>query len=184
MRPHVCSWRMGFVLDNGFRGMIHDPDAILTAHLSPGQTAVDIGCGPGFFTIPMARQVGETGSAVAVDLQPRMLEKVRRKADRAGINGQLRLHRCEAHRIGLEIQADFVLAFYMVHEVPDPAAFFSEIRQMLKPGGRIMVVEPKFHVTARAFKGITNAARHAGLESLGVVRVAWSRGRLFARPAA
>ena len=111
MKPHVCSWRMGFFLDNGFRGMIHDSNAILEDHLDPGQTAVDIGCGPGFFTIPMARQVGETGAAVAVDLQPRMLEMVRRKADRAGINGQLRLHRCQARRIGLEIQADFILAF-------------------------------------------------------------------------
>jgi ubiquinone/menaquinone biosynthesis C-methylase UbiE len=182
MKPHVCSWRMGFFLDNGFRGLAHNPDRIIGNLVGPGQTAVDLGCGPGFFTIPLAGKVGEAGTVIAADLQPQMLEKVRRKAVKAGLDGQLRLHRCGPERIGLSVPADFILAFYMVHEVPDPAAFFCEINQILKPGGKLLLVEPKFHVSKPHFKTIVAAAEAAGLERNGKVSVALSRGRVFSRP--
>ena len=184
MKPHVCNWRMGFFLDNGFRGLAHNPDRIIGDLVGTGQTAVDLGCGPGFFTIPLARKVGETGTVIAADLQPQMLEKVGRKAGKAGLNGQLRFHRCGPERIGLAVSADFVLAFYMVHEVPDPAAFFREIAQILKPGGRLLLVEAKISRLEKTFsKKLVAAAEFAGLESDGQLSVALSRGRVFSRAA-
>jgi 2-polyprenyl-3-methyl-5-hydroxy-6-metoxy-1,4-benzoquinol methylase len=58
---------------------------------------------------------------------------------------------------------DFVLAFYMVHEVPDQGAFFREIHGLLKPGGHVLVVEPPFHVSKSAFEKTVEKARTAGL---------------------
>ncbi|MBI9084143.1 MAG: class I SAM-dependent methyltransferase [Desulfobacterales bacterium] len=179
MGPHVCSWRIGFFLDNALRRIVHDPEKILGDLVGAGQTAVDVGCGPGFFSIPLAQRVGVTGAVIAADLQPEMLEKVRQRADQAGLNGQLRLHRCQPDRIGLETQADFALAFYMVHEVPDAAAFLKEIQSLLKPGGHFLLVEPKFHVTAKAFDAITSKALDAGLIPDRDVQIALSRARLY-----
>ena len=179
MKPHVCSWRIGFFLDNALRRMVHDPEKILGGLVGPGQTAVDVGCGPGFFSIPLAQRVGVTGAVIAADLQPEMLEKVRQRANRAGLNGQLCLHRCQPERMGIEMQADFALAFYMVHEVPDAASFLAEIHSLLKPGGRFLLVEPKFHVSARAFKAIESKALDAGLIPDQVVQIPLSRARLY-----
>ena len=184
MTPHVCSWRIGFFLDNALRRWLHHPDKILSGLVGPGQTAVDIGCGPGFFSIPLAKRVGPAGTVVAVDLQPEMLDKVHKKAEKAVVNGQLRLHRCQPDRIGIDLQADFALAFYMVHEVPDTSAFLEQICALLKPGGRFLLVEPKFHVSAAEFAAISSRALDAGLILDREVRIAVSRGRLYQKAAA
>jgi ubiquinone/menaquinone biosynthesis C-methylase UbiE len=142
---------MAFTLDNWLRRIIQNPRRIVGPYLEPGHTAVDLGCGPGFFTVDIARMVGDQGAVIAVDMQPRMLDYVARKARRKGVAQRVRLHHSAADRIGLDAAADFVLAYYVVHETPDPAAFLSEIRGFLKPGGHLLIVEPRFHVTQPAF---------------------------------
>jgi hypothetical protein len=73
-------------------------------------------------------------------------------------------HQCRSDGIGLKCAADFMLAFYMVHETPDPRYFFEEIKTMLKAGGKLLVVEPKLHVSQAAFEAMVTDAKGAGLQ--------------------
>jgi ubiquinone/menaquinone biosynthesis C-methylase UbiE len=176
---HVCPWWTIWTFDNPLRRLFHDPATMLGAWAGPGQTAVDIGCGAGYFTLGLARLVGEAGRVIAVDLQPQMLDRVRRRAERAGLAGRIRLHRCRADTLGLEEAADFVLAFWMAHEVPDPGGFFHEVRRLLKPGGRLLVTEPVFHVGSGAFAATLEHAAQAGLRLSARPEIRLSRAALL-----
>ena len=108
MVPHVCPWWGGYFIDNRLRRLLHKPEKILAAHLQPGMTAMDFGCGMGFFAIPMARLVGSRGRVVAVDLQQKMLNVLRRRAAAAGVAEQIRTHRCEPESVGVDQTVDFI----------------------------------------------------------------------------
>ena len=82
MDDHVCPWWLCFTFDNPLRRLIHNPDRLLRSWIAPGQTAIDIGCGMGYFTLPMARLVGNSGRVIAVDLQAQMLDRLQRRAER------------------------------------------------------------------------------------------------------
>lgn len=84
---------------------------------------VDIGCGMGFFSIGMAKMVGETGKVISVDLQAEMLAVVHQRAGKNGLAERIQFHRARKDSIGISGPVDFALAFWMVHEVPDPANF-------------------------------------------------------------
>jgi len=155
---------MAFTLDNWVRRRFQGPRKLVEAYIRPGATVVDLGCGPGFFTIEMARLVGPEGRVIAVDLQPGMLNRVRKKAQRHGVAARITLHPCRADRIGLICEADFVLAFYMVHETPNPKRIFKEIHAMLKANGQLLVVEPRLHVRQAAFEAMVKDAQGAGME--------------------
>jgi ubiquinone/menaquinone biosynthesis C-methylase UbiE len=182
MTEPLCPAWLSFTLTNVLRRLAHDPVAILGPFLKEGDTAVDVGSGPGFFSVPMARMVGERGLVVAVDIQPKMLEKTRRRAERAGVAGRIRLHLATANGLGLDVKADFALAFWMAHEVDDLGRFFAEIRAALKPGGSLLLVEPRGHVTERRFAEIVAGALSAGLEHQGTEAVRLSRA-IVLRPA-
>ena len=184
MHEHVCPPWLSFTLTNVFRRIAQDPDRILGRFIRPGDVVLDIGCGPGFFTIPMARMAGETGSVVAVDIHSGMLEKTRKRAVRAGVSGRIRLHLAEKDRLGLDVRADLALAFWMAHEVPDPGRLFAEIWAALKPEGRLLLVEPRMHVAEDAFAGLVGAAEGAGFFREGEERIRLSRAVVLRRSAA
>ena len=160
---HVCPHTFAFMLDNWIRRLFQNPNRILNGYINPGDTVMDIGCGPGFFTIDMARMVGPEGRVIAVDLQPGMLASTLKKAARRGAAHQVLAHQCKADRIGFDQKVDFILAYYMVHETPNPAAFFTEAKTMLKEGGRLLVVEPRMHVSQKEFNRMVRIAEDAGL---------------------
>lgn len=87
-------------------------------------TVLDVGCGPGFFSIAMAQMVGKSGRVIASDLQEGMLQKVKAKINGTELEERIVLHKCEENKIGLSESVDFVLLFYMVHEVPNKVVFF------------------------------------------------------------
>jgi ubiquinone/menaquinone biosynthesis C-methylase UbiE len=177
--PHVCSHKIGFMLDNWFRRVIQNPKKVVGEYIQRGNTVIDMGCGPGFFSIDMARMVGEEGMVIAVDLQEHMLSKVRKKAGKHGTLGQMTFHQCESDIIGLNTKADFILAYYMIHETPDPGAFLAEMRTMLKEMGRLLVVEPKFHVSQKKFESLLKVAEKAGLKALDFPKGKGGRSVLF-----
>jgi len=159
--------------------LIQNPDRILAPYVREGQVVADIGCSPGFFTVAMAKRVGPTGRAIAVDLQEEMLEITRRHACQAGVADRITFHRCEPDRIGLSGQVDFALAFYVVHEVPDRAKLLAEIRTLLKPDGSFLFVEPKMHVPATPFQESVRLATDAGLTVKDEPLLRFSRAVLF-----
>jgi ubiquinone/menaquinone biosynthesis C-methylase UbiE len=177
----VCPWWLAPSLDNPLRRLFQDPDRLLSCLVLEGQAALDIGCGPGYFTIPLARRVGEGGQVVAIDLQMEMLEIVRRKATRAGLLDRIKLHNAEPGALGLSGQFDFALAFWMLHEVPDQGALLSQVCSLLKPGGSLLVVEPRGHVSDQAFQKTVEIAIQAGFTPARSVRVSLSRAVLFSR---
>ena len=121
---HVCPHQAGFILDNWFRRIIQSPKKIVGDYIKPGDRVIDMGCGPGFFTIDMAGMVGKEGKVIAVDLQEHMLQKVRKKAMRHGVMDRMEFHLCGSDSIGLNRRVDFILCYYMIHETPDPKSFF------------------------------------------------------------
>lgn len=126
-------------------------------------TVLDVGCGPGFFTIPMAQLVGCAGRVIAADVQEGMLDTIRRKITGAEIEKRVVLHRCGKNGMGVAERVDFALLFYMVHELPDQEGFFAEIARILRPAGRALLVEPPFHVSKSAFEASVGKAEAAGL---------------------
>jgi ubiquinone/menaquinone biosynthesis C-methylase UbiE len=160
---HVCPVQRAGVLDNKIRRWIQNPKEILSPYIKEGMTVLDIGCGPGFFTIEMAEMVGSSGKVIASDLQIGMLEKIRDKIHGTDRKKRITLHKCEKDRVGVSEQVDFILLFYMVHELPNIEKFFDEIKNILKPNGKIFMVEPSFHVSKKAFENSIKKANDAGL---------------------
>jgi len=177
--PHICSWKIAFALDNPIRRLIHNPQKILGGYIEPGQTVLDLGCGPGTFSIAMAKMVGESGKVIAVDVQQEMLQIVREKAARHGLESRIITHKSGPDRIGLSEKVDFALAFYMVHEVPDAKAFLKEVAFVLKPKGKLLIVEPRMHVSADAFEKTIAIARLAGLKPISEPKIRVSRSKLL-----
>jgi len=141
---------------------LQNPRKILSPFIEEGMTVLDLGCGPGFFSIDMAQMVGKSGRVIASDLQEGMLQKLKEKIQGTELEERITLHKCQKNRIGVLENVDFVLAFYMVHEVPNQEEFFNEIGAILKPNGQIFIVEPPFHVSKKSFEETIRTARGAG----------------------
>jgi ubiquinone/menaquinone biosynthesis C-methylase UbiE len=166
MSARVCPWWIGWLLASPIRKLRHDPVRILAPHVREGMTVLEPGPGMGFFTIEAARRVGPSGRVIAVDLQPRMLAGLRRRAERAGVGARVETRVAVKQALGVSDLAgtvNFVLAFAVVHELPDAGRFFAEIRATLAPGGKVLVAEPRGHVKRDDFDASLAAAERAGL---------------------
>ncbi len=178
---HVCPSWLSCMLDTGLRRLVHDPGKILAGLIRPGDIATDIGCGPGFFTVAMARLAGPGGRVIAADIQERMLSKMHRRAEAAGLADRIVLHICGETELGIMEPVDFALAFWMVHEVPDARDFFRQVHGIVKPGGRFLFVEPKFHVTGDRFSREMETALETGFSADAEPKICMSRAVLFTR---
>jgi ubiquinone/menaquinone biosynthesis C-methylase UbiE len=157
---------MGYLIDNPIRRLIHNPQKIVEPYVKPGATVVDVGCGMGLFSIAMAKIVGNGGRVIAVDLQQKMLDAMKRRAEKAGVAHRIQPHRCEADDLGVRVEADFLLAFAMIHEVPDTRRLLEQIFACLKPGGRFLAAEPRGHVSTKTFQTMSKIAEEVGFRQL------------------
>ena len=122
MAEHVCPWWIGYLLLNPLRRLAQNPQKMLAPYIEPGSIALDVGCAMGFFSLDMARMVGADGKVVCVDLQPKMIKALVRRATKAGLIDRIDPRVCDRSGLGLEDlggTVDFALAFALVHEVPD-----------------------------------------------------------------
>ena len=161
-KNRICPVEIAGSLDNKMRRWLQDPRKILRPHIVEGMTVLDLGCGPGFFSVDIAQMVGKSGRVIAADLQEGMLRKLRDKIQGTELEERITLHKCVKNKIGLSEDVDFILAFYMVHEVPDQGGLFHEMTSTIKQNGRVFIVEPPFHVSKTAFEETIRKARDAG----------------------
>jgi len=161
----LCPWWMGYILLSPLRRLRQNPARILGGLVREGMTVLEVGPGMGFFSLELARLVGASGRVIAVDIQPRMLKALERRAKRAGVAERLDLRLAPHGGMGVEDangKVDFVLAFYVVHELPDAGVFFREAAAVLKPGGTILIAEPSGHVKEEQFEQTVQLAKDAG----------------------
>jgi ubiquinone/menaquinone biosynthesis C-methylase UbiE len=138
-------------------------------------SVLDLGCGPGVFTVEIAKLVGESGKVVAADLQEGMLKIVNGKITDTTLEKRVVLHKCQENSIGLVEKMDFILAFWMVHEVPDHDRLFEELKSLLKSEGKLYIIEPKFHVNRSAFEKMSERLVKTGFKIVNRPRVFFSR---------
>jgi ubiquinone/menaquinone biosynthesis C-methylase UbiE len=141
-----------------------DPEKVVRPFVREGMTVFEPGPGMGFFTIELARLVGPSGRVVAVDIQPKMLDGLKRRAAKAGVAGRVETRLASADSLNvadLKEQVDFTLAFAVVHEMPSASRFFAEAAQASKLGAPLLLVEPSGHVKQMEFKAELEAAARA-----------------------
>jgi len=177
----VCPWWLCFTFDNPLRRLIHDPEGILRPYVREGDRAIDIGSGMGYFTVPPAQLVGAEGHVTAIDIQSKMLAVVAGRAARRGVSGRITTHLVTNGLLGDHEKADFILAFWMVHEVPDQQIFLAEILNLLKSGGLFLLVEPFFHVPEKSFRRTIATAEKAGFAVKDIPKIRLSRSILLMR---
>jgi len=184
MAHRVCPWWLGYLLASPLRRFAQDPRTILAPFVRDGMTVLEPGPGMGFFTMEIARLVGPKGRVVAVDIEPRMLDGLRRRAGKRGLLDRLDVRQAADSGLGVSDLAgrvDFALAFAVVHEVPDPARFFADLHAALKPGGKLLLAEPRGHVAEEEFGTTILAATGAGFREEAAPDIARSRAALLAR---
>jgi len=164
MEKHVCPWWFAYTFDNPLRSIFHKPEKILSPYLSEGMTAIDIGCGMGYFSIGMANIVGESGKIISVDLQQKMLDTLGKRAQEAGIASRITTFLCDDKSIGINEEVDFALTFWMVHETPDEHNFIKQVHTILKSSGKLLIAEPKMHVTLTEFNKTVSIAQEVGFK--------------------
>ena len=178
----VCPIWVGHLLNNPLRKLYQNPQKILGRHVHEGMTVLDFGCAMGFFTLPLARMVGPEGKVIAVDVQAGMIDKLAKRARKAGVSNRIAARVCPPAALGLEEfngKIDFVLAFAAVHEVPDASHFFREVSTLLKPAGKLLLAEPKGHVSDSKFKATLTIAEQDGFRILQPLRIFRSYGNLL-----
>ncbi len=166
MSEHICPVWVGYLLASPLRKLFQNPDKILGPYIKEGMTVLDVGSAMGFFSIPAARMVGESGRVVCVDCQPPMLAKLRRRAKRAQVASRIETRPCSPTSLDLEdlsAQVDMALAIAMVHEARDPVSLLGQIAKTLKPGGLFLIAEPTGHVTPAQMDETIRTTQSLGL---------------------
>lgn len=148
---YVCPAEHSGFLDSKIRKIFHNPEKILKPYISDGMKVLDIGCGPGFFTIEIINLVGNSGNVVAADLQEEMLLKLKNKIS-TNLEDRINFHKVEKNKLNLNDKFDFILVFYMLHEVPNQEKFLKELKEHLNINGKILISEPWGHVSKRDFQ--------------------------------
>lgn len=165
MAHRVCLWWLGYLLASPLRRLMANPRNLLEPYVHEGMTVLEPGPGMGFFTLELARLVGAPGRVIALDIQSKMLDGLKRRLAKAGLleRVNIRLVQPDSMALGdLTNSVDFALAFAVVHEMPSASSFFAELARTLKPGGSILFVEPAGHVKAALWDAESEAASQAG----------------------
>ena len=169
MQKHVCPWYIGYVLASPLRRLFQSPEKIVSPYVKRGMNVLEVGPGMGFFSLPMARLVGDAGRIFTVDLQEKMLQNLKRRAVKANLLGRIETRLCNEYSLQISDLADsidFALAFAVVHEVLDQKHLFKEMSNSLKKGGLFLISEPKGHVTKEEFEDTLSIAQSYGMEKM------------------
>ena len=166
-RTNEMNFRMMAFVHETLYGLFRDPTkALRDAGLEAGQTVLEVGCGPGFFTVPAARIVGDGGAVVALDVNPVAVEHIRRKIQQAGVaNAKVIL--ANAAQTDLPGRSfDLVFVFGFARAAGGMTAIWPELHRLLKPGGTLSV-EGRLQPPSRLFEAGQRQGRIAQLRKVG-----------------
>jgi ubiquinone/menaquinone biosynthesis C-methylase UbiE len=175
----VAKWYHLLLYPDWLRRLHQRPRKFLFEFIKPGIIAADIGCGLGFYTVEMARMVGEKGRIIAIDFQPEMLRFTEKKASKASVSKRVETIQCTKHDLIVSEHVDFALSMWVAHEVLDRHRFFRQICDMLKPDGKYLLSEPKLHVGKELYRAICDDAEEAGLQKISEPEIGGSRSAVF-----
>ena len=184
MADHVCPPWIGRLLLSPLRKLFENPKKILGPFVDEGMVVLEPGCAMGFFTLSLARMVGPDGKVIAVDIQRDMLAALERRARKAGLIDRIEIREAGPEGLGVDDFAesvDFCSLIHVAHEVPDQKRFFGDISNTLKTGARLLVIEPRGHVSEEDFGVSLAAADAAGLQRIQSPDVQRTRRALFER---
>ena len=130
---------MALIHDNPLRHILDNPIRTLrAAGIQPGQQVLEVGCGPGFFTIPAAKLVGDTGYVHAIDLHPLSIKTVNQKLKKAGMTN-VKVAMADAAETGLPVESiDVAFLFGVIHSLPLDTVI-PELHRVLRPEGILAV---------------------------------------------
>jgi len=168
-QPHRCPWWIHYLLASPLRRWAEPPAKFLGPYVKPSMTVLDLGCGFGYASVPLAEMVGPNGRVISVDVEPRVLDKLKRRARRAGVEDRIDTRACEATELSLpeyDGEVDLVTVIHTLHELHDLPGFLEHVKKLLKPDGRLFVIEPNGHVTAEGFAAELECCRLAGFEEM------------------
>jgi len=112
---------------------------VAIASLKPGETVVDLGSGGGFDSFLAAKEVGETGKVIGVDMTSDMISRARKNAEKMGTsNVEFRLGEIE-HLPVADNSADIIMSNCVINLSPDKVGVYQDVYRVLKPGGRLAI---------------------------------------------
>jgi ubiquinone/menaquinone biosynthesis C-methylase UbiE len=166
-RQNSMNFKMMSFVHETLYSLFRDPyKALEVAGLGPGQKVLEVGCGPGFFTIPAARVVGEGGSITALDVNPLAVEHVRQKAQKQGVTNVEALL-ANVTQADLAPQSfDLIFLFGLARPIGDVEAIFGAAHRLLKPGG-ILAIEGRLRPPDRLFQPTKRQGRIARFRKVG-----------------
>lgn len=136
---------IGHFLDTNHRRRLQPPEQIIRASgITKGIKALEIGCGSGAYTTFIAKAIGNEGKVYALDIQPKMLEQIKKKLDKVKNKDIKNIELVLASAYELPFPDNFLDLVYMVsvfQEIPDKNKTLMEIKRVLKPGGILSISE-------------------------------------------
>lgn len=136
---HKCfPHRLAFMLNNPIRQHFNPPTRLISKlDIGPGDVVVDFGCGPGYFTVPIAKVAGKT---IGIDVSSSMLEKAADYAKKSDV--AIELIQSNGTQINLENDSvDIIVLVHVFHEIEERRKALSEFLRILRPSGRLLIVE-------------------------------------------
>jgi SAM-dependent methyltransferase len=176
--PGPMPSRLAPVLTTPLRSRLFgNPERVLDrARVAPSMRVLEVGPGPGVYTVPLALRVassGVDGSVTCLEIQPEMIEMLGEWLCAAGI-GNVEVVRGDGRQMPLPDDSfDMVFVVDVVGEIPDKPAFFSECARVLKVGGTLAVTEQISDPDFRLPSTVRTLATDAGLREEGRVGLPW-----------
>ncbi|MCT4580603.1 MAG: class I SAM-dependent methyltransferase [Flavobacteriales bacterium] len=164
-------------LDSKIRRILQDPYKLLNPYVQEGMTVLDLGCGPGYFTIPLARIVGDQGVVVAVDIQEEMFKILKDKFNSLKIKN-IKCVNTSVQSMESIPKIDFALAAYVMHELSNLEDWVETIYNKLDTNGLLLVFEPNIVVSKKAFRKTQQALLNAGFVEVETPKIRFSKSIL------
>lgn len=134
--PAALSWLVDMPIRRRYVHPILDRVGIRS-----GERVLELGPGPGMFTVDAAQRVGPEGRLIAVDIQPKMIAQVEERVRKAGL-ANVETHVADAYHLPLDNESvDRAFLVTVLPEIPDQARALAELRRVLKPDGLLSITE-------------------------------------------